>query len=221
MCSDAFVHLDEASVRAGHAAPCRSARCQERRSHQSHPQPVHVDSVAGQPLTPAATRRLFETEVSASRALRGCGRRRSARSLACGDERTLEADPSLTMIASRQRRVRAACARGAAVPGRRRIPPEPLYVEAGSPGAADTLTFRLRFPSDDYEQGTARAGGTFPGSHDRPPRLAAVAEGASMSSPTWCAAASSSTCRNGITRFRVQGSGFRVRNFQTLNSEPS
>ena len=69
------------------------------------------------------------------------------------DEPTLEAAPALTIIASRQPGVFAQHpletppARAA---GEFRL--NPLYVETGSPATADALRFRLRFPSDDYEQ---------------------------------------------------------------------
>ena len=130
------VHLDEASVRP--ATCCASsiraitatARRPERRAHQPHAQPVHVDSVA----RPAADARRLPAPVRndrgrASSASPGCSRTWSPADRSISRvwtmNATLEADPALTI--DRQpaaRRVRAASARAAAVRGARRIPAE-------------------------------------------------------------------------------------------------
>jgi uncharacterized protein YbaR (Trm112 family) len=118
----------------------------------------------GQPLTPEGYRQLFETLPP-----RLFGESGLFRDVVVGgpldlarhdDERTLEADPSLTIVASRHPGVFArhpldpppARARG-------EFRVNPLYVQAESPGGAgragdedDPVRFGLRFPSDDYEQ---------------------------------------------------------------------
>ena len=160
MCSDAFMYiwtkrqfvLDMLRViDHGDQSDARSAALISHTHNQCTWTPSH-----GQPLTPGGYRNLFETMEA-----RLFGESGLFADVVAGgpldlsrvdDERTLEADPSLTMIASRQP--------GVFAPHPLEAPPSvalgefrlnPLYVEIGSPGA-DTLTFRLRFPSDDYEQ---------------------------------------------------------------------
>ena len=160
MCSDAFMYiwtkrqfvLDMLRViDRGDHADVRSAALISHTHNQCAWSPSH-----GQPLTPDGYRQLFETleprlfgesglfaDVVAGGPL-DLSRR--------DDERTLEADPSLTMIASRQPGVFATHpldAPPSRAAGEFRL--NPLYVETGAAGA-DALQFRLRFPSDDYEQ---------------------------------------------------------------------
>ena len=161
MCSDAFMYiwtkrqfvLDMLRViDHGDQGDVRSAALISHTHNQCTWTPSH-----GQPLTPAGYRHLFETIEA-----RLFGESGLFADVVAGgpldlsrvdDERTLEADPSLTMIASRQPGVFARHPLGAPpsqATGEFRL--NPLYVETGSPGAADTLRFRLQFPSDDYEQ---------------------------------------------------------------------
>jgi len=109
----------------------------------------------GQPLTPDGYRQLFETLEPRLFAEAGLfadvvsggpldlGRR--------DDSRTLEADPALTIIASRHPGVFAPHPIEAP-PGRPRgeFRVNPLYAEIDGDG--DPIRFRLRFPSEDYEQ---------------------------------------------------------------------
>jgi uncharacterized protein YbaR (Trm112 family) len=109
----------------------------------------------GQPLTPDGYRQLFETleprifgesglfnDVVAG-GLLDLSRR--------DDARTLEADPALTIVASRHEGVfaRHVIALPPAV-ARGEFRVNPLYIETGSD--ADAISFALRFPSEDYEQ---------------------------------------------------------------------
>ncbi len=157
MCSDAFMYIWTKRqfvldmLRLVEQSDVRSAALISHTHNQCTWTPSH-----GQPLTPGGYRQLFETLEP-----RLFGESGLFADVVAGgpldlsrvdDERTLEADPSLTMIASRQPGVFARHPLEAPpflAAGEFRL--NPLYVETGSPGA-DTLTFRLRFPSDDYEQ---------------------------------------------------------------------
>jgi hypothetical protein len=161
MCSDAFMYiwtkrqfvLDMLRlIDHGDQSDARSAALISHTHNQCTWTPSH-----GQPLTPGGYRNLFETMEA-----RLFGESGLFADVVAGgpldlsrvdDERTLEADPSLTMIASRQPGVFARHpleAPPSLAAGEFRL--NPLYVETGSAGAADALRFRLRFPSDDYEQ---------------------------------------------------------------------
>ena len=157
MCSDAFMYIWTKRqfvldmLRVIDQGDVRSAALISHTHNQCTWTPSH-----GQPLTPGGYRQLFETLEA-----RIFGESGLFADVVAGgpldlsrvdDERTLEADPSLTMIASRQPGVFARHPLEAPPSvglGEFRL--NPLYVEIGSPGA-DTLKFRLRFPSDDYEQ---------------------------------------------------------------------
>jgi hypothetical protein len=162
MCSDAFMYiwtkrqfvLDMLRlVDQPDGADQRAAALISHTHNQCTWTPSH-----GQPLTPDGYRHLFETiearvfgetglfaDVVAGGPL-DLSRRDSAG--------TLEADPALTIIASRHP--------GVFVPHRVETPStrargefriNPLYVEAtGAERRDDVVRFRLRFPSDDYEQ---------------------------------------------------------------------
>jgi uncharacterized protein YbaR (Trm112 family) len=117
----------------------------------------------GQPLTPDGYRHLFETleprlfgETGLFADVVAGGPLNLARR---DDAATLEADPSLTMIASRHPGVFVPHAiEPPAVHARGEFRINPLYVEVETPAAAGPgrddgeVRFRLRFPSDDYEQ---------------------------------------------------------------------
>jgi uncharacterized protein YbaR (Trm112 family) len=158
MCSDAFMYIWTKRqfvldmLRVIDQGDVRSAALISHTHNQCTWTPSH-----GQPLTPGGYRQLFETLEA-----RIFGESGLFADVVAGgpldlsrvdDERTLEADPSLTMIATRQPGVFARHpleASPSLAAGEFRL--NPLYVETGAPGAADTLSFRLRFPSDDYEQ---------------------------------------------------------------------
>src|SRR5207237_1401644 len=108
----------------------------------------------GQPLTPAGYRDLFETlepRLFAESGLfedvvRGGPLDLSRRDM----DATLQADQALTIIASREPGVfgsHAIEAPGVEPRGEFRV--NPLYVQDGD---GDPVRFRLRFPSDDYEE---------------------------------------------------------------------
>ncbi len=156
MCSDAFMYIWTKRqfvldmLRLVDQSDVRSAALISHTHNQCTWTPSH-----GQPLTPGGYRHLFETVEA-----RLFGESGLFADVVAGgpldlsrvdDERTLEADPSLTMIATRHPGVLARHpveAPPSTAAGEFRL--NPLYVEAAA--AADTLTFRLRFPSDDYEQ---------------------------------------------------------------------
>jgi uncharacterized protein YbaR (Trm112 family) len=117
----------------------------------------------GQPLTPDGYRNLFETleprlfgESGLFADVVSGGPLNLARR---DDQKTLEADPALTIIASRHPGVFAPHALDAvASRARGEFRVNPLYVAAdeaspGSPGSPGSdIRFRLQFPSEDYEQ---------------------------------------------------------------------
>jgi uncharacterized protein YbaR (Trm112 family) len=158
MCSDAFMYIWTKRqfvldmLRLIDQGDVRSAALISHTHNQCTWSPSH-----GQPLTPGGYRQLFETLEPRLFGESGL----FAEVVAGGpldlsrldDEPTLEAAPALTIIASRQPGVFAQHpletppARAA---GEFRL--NPLYVETGSLATADPLRFRLRFPSDDYEQ---------------------------------------------------------------------
>jgi uncharacterized protein YbaR (Trm112 family) len=156
LCSDAFMYIWTKRqfvldmLRLVDQSDVRSAALISHTHNQCTWTPSH-----GQPLTPGGYRHLFETVEA-----RLFGESGLFADVVAGgpldlsrvdDERTLEADPSLTMIATRHPGVLARHpveAPPSTAAGEFRL--NPLYVEAAA--AADTLTFRLRFPSDDYEQ---------------------------------------------------------------------
>ena len=168
MCSDAFMYIwtkrqfvldmlrviDDAGI--GTDDTRRGAALISHTHNQCTWSPSH-----GQPLTPDGYRQLFETlepRLFGETGLFADVVRGGPLDLARrDDERTLEADPSLTMIASRHPGV---FVRHPLEPPPARARGEfrinPLYVEA-APGASEGgedehVRFRLRFPSDDYEQ---------------------------------------------------------------------
>ena len=164
MCSDAFMYiwtkrqfvLDMLRVidhsRGDDRSDIRSAALISHTHNQCTWSPSH-----GQPLTPGGYRQLFETleprlfgESGLFAGVVAGGPLDLSR---LDDEPTLEAAPALTMIASRQPGVFAQHpldAPPSRAAGEFRL--NPLYVETGAPATADALRFRLRFPSDDYEQ---------------------------------------------------------------------
>jgi hypothetical protein len=110
----------------------------------------------GQPLTPDGYRNLFETieptvfgeSTLFADVVRGGPLDLSRRP----DAAALEADPALTIVASRHPGVFVQHAlEPAAAHARGEFRVNPLYVEAGG-GTADSVRFRLRFPSEEYEQ---------------------------------------------------------------------
>jgi hypothetical protein len=184
MCSDAFMYIWTKRqfvldmLRVVDQRDVRSAALISHTHNQCTWTPSH-----GQPLTPGGYRQLFETLEP-----RLFGESGLFADVVAGgpldlsrvdDERTLEADPSLTMIASRQPGVFARHpleAPPSVAAGEFRL--NPLYVETGAPATADTLTFRLRFPSDDYEQEYGACRQYLPGEVTiGRPALAAIAEG--------------------------------------------
>jgi uncharacterized protein YbaR (Trm112 family) len=158
MCSDAFMYIWTKRqfvldmLRVIDQGDVRNAALISHTHNQCTWTPSH-----GQPLTPGGYRQLFETLEA-----RIFGESGLFADVVAGgpldlsrvdDERTLETDPSLTMIATRQPGVFARHpleASPSLAAGEFRL--NPLYVDTGAPRAADTLSFRLRFPSDDYEQ---------------------------------------------------------------------
>ena len=111
----------------------------------------------GQPLTPEGYRHLFETleprlfgETGLFADVVGGGPLNLARH---DDQQTLEADPALTIVASRHP--------GVFVPHALDPPPSrargefrinPLYVAVEASADVTNVRYRLQFPSDDYEQ---------------------------------------------------------------------
>jgi uncharacterized protein YbaR (Trm112 family) len=188
MCSDAFMYiwtkrqfvLDMLRLVDQPDGDERAAALISHTHNQCTWTPSH-----GQPLTPEGYRGLFETidarvfgetglfaDVVAGGPL-DLSRRDSAA--------TLEADPALTIIASRHpgvfvpHRVEPPSTRAR---GEFRI--NPLYVETGGAdrGRADAVTFRLRFPSDDYEQEYGACRQYLPEEFSASPQaLAAIARG--------------------------------------------
>ena len=169
MCSDAFMYIwtkrqfvlemlrliDEGDDRHAGAALISHThnQCTWTQSH-------------GQPLTPEGYRHLFETleprlfgEAGLLEDVIGGGPLNLARR---DDQRTLEADPALTIVASRHAGVFAAHPLDpppSEARGEFRV--NPLYVAAeataaeGAPSPTangSSVRFRLQFPSDDYEQ---------------------------------------------------------------------
>ena len=169
MCSDAFMYiwtkrqfvLDMLRVIDGGSREDDSRAGAALISH-THNQCTWSPS-HGQPLTPDGYRQLFETleprlfgETGLFADVVAGGPLNLARR---DDAATLEADPSLTMIASRHPGVfmpHAIDPPPTRARGEFRI--NPLYVEVGTPEASGparddgNVRFRLRFPSDDYEQ---------------------------------------------------------------------
>ena len=125
----------------------RQRRCQERRAHQPHAQPVHVEPVA-RPAADAGRlpRSVRDARGRGSSARPGCSPTSSpaARSIcrAWTTSATLDADPALTIIATRQPGV---FARHPLEPppaaGRWRVPRQPALRRTGAPDGADTLQF--------------------------------------------------------------------------------
>ena len=116
----------------------------------------------GQPLTPDGYRNLFETlepRLFGESGLFADVVRGGPLDLARrDDQKTLEADPALTIVASRHPGVFASHPLDPP-PSRARgeFRVNPLYVvaeasAAGSPDAGHAVRFRLQFPSEDYEQ---------------------------------------------------------------------
>jgi uncharacterized protein YbaR (Trm112 family) len=157
MCSDAFMYIwtkrqfvqdmlrliDDGGRREGAAVISHTHnQCTWTPSH-------------GQPLTPAGYRNLFETieprivgESALFADVVGGGPLDLSRR---ATEKALEAEPALTLIATRHP--------GVFVPHPIEPPParargefrvNPLYVESGT--SAASVVFQLRFPSEDYEQ---------------------------------------------------------------------
>jgi uncharacterized protein YbaR (Trm112 family) len=165
MCSDAFMYIwtkrqfvldmlrlidDGDAGDAGDAGSAGAALI----SH-THNQCTWTPS-HGQPLTPDGYRQLFETleprlfgESGLFADVVSGGPLNLARR---DDQKTLEADPALTIIASRHPGVFTSHPLDPP-PSRARgeFRVNPLYVVAGAP-ADSTVRFRLQFPSEDYEQ---------------------------------------------------------------------
>jgi uncharacterized protein YbaR (Trm112 family) len=160
MCSDAFMYiwtkrqfvLDMLRLIDDGAGGHAGAALISHTHNQCTWTPSH-----GQPLTPEGYRQLFETleprlfgEAGLFADVVGGGPLDLARR---DDAKTLEADPALTIVASRHP--------GIFAPHPLDPPPSrargefrvnPLYVAAGAAATDGPGRFRLQFPSDDYEQ---------------------------------------------------------------------
>jgi hypothetical protein len=161
MCSDAFMYIwtkrqfvqDMLRVTDNRDDAGRSAAVISHTHNQCTWTPSH-----GQPLTPDGYRNLFETieprifgESALFADVVGGGPLDLSRR---ADAPALEADPALTIVASRHPGLFLAHAlepSPATARGEFRV--NPLYVISGAAGGtADPVLFRLQFPSDDYEQ---------------------------------------------------------------------
>jgi uncharacterized protein YbaR (Trm112 family) len=163
MCSDAFMYIwtkrqfvqDMLRVTDNRDDAARSAAVISHTHNQCTWTPSH-----GQPLTPGGYGNLFETiepRIFGESALFGDVVAGGPLDLSRrAVERALEAEPALTLVASRHPGVFLAHAlEPAPAVARGEFRVNPLYVFAGSAdagGPADPVLFRLQFPSEDYEQ---------------------------------------------------------------------
>jgi uncharacterized protein YbaR (Trm112 family) len=165
MCSDAFMYIWTKRQFVLDMLRLIDGRGDDHRSEDPHAGAALISHTHnqctwtpshGQPLTPDGYRRLFETLAPTVFGEAGL----FADVVAGGpldltrrdDEPTLEANQALTIVASRHPGVFTRHALEApATRARGEFRVNPLYVEAPG-GSGEAVRFRLRFPSDDYEQ---------------------------------------------------------------------
>jgi uncharacterized protein YbaR (Trm112 family) len=154
MCSDAFMYIwtkrqfVQEMLRLTDVGDSRSAVVINHAHNQLAWSPSH-----GQTLPPSGYRDLFETieprVFAESRLLADIVGGRTLDLSRHDDPASIEADPALTLIASREPAVFAAHPLGVRETARGEFRVNPLY-EARAEG--EGVRMRLRFPSDDYEQ---------------------------------------------------------------------